>query len=176
MDQKELKIQKILFNVLFFLHLQQNSESRTQTINAQFNKVDQYRRKDGIIGTRRGKYQTIFKYSWIGLLQHLGHNDCTGSGSVKNWNLIEMLSWESIEEFRSYTFTVITLFKAQYVFTHIISSVRSSNSNPDLLLIHPPTTPLFQITPVLNTGLSLSEPLQLYKGNHWTHLLATCIT
>merc|ERR1712004_734433 len=35
--------------------------------------------------------------------------------------------------------------------------------------------PLFQITPVLDTGLSLSEPLQLYikaimlyKGNHWT--------
>ena len=27
-----------------------------------------------------------------------------------------------------------------------------------------PSTPLFQITPVLNTGLSLSEPLQLYKG------------
>merc|ERR1711873_175348 len=26
------------------------------------------------------------------------------------------------------------------------------------------TTQLFQITPVLNTGLSLSEPLQLYKG------------
>ena len=26
------------------------------------------------------------------------------------------------------------------------------------------TTPLFQITPVLNTGLSLSEPVQLYKG------------
>ena len=40
-----------------------------------------------------------------------------------------------------------------------ISSVRSSDSHPDLLL-----TPLFQITPVLNTGLSLSEPLQLYKG------------
>ena len=42
----------------------------------------------------------------------------------------------------------------------IFSSVRSSNSHPDLLVIHP----LFQITPVLNTGLSLSEPLQLYKG------------
>ena len=28
----------------------------------------------------------------------------------------------------------------------------------------PPAPPLFQITPVLNTGLSLSEPLQLYKG------------
>ena len=45
----------------------------------------------------------------------------------------------------------------------IVSSVRSSYSHPDLLLIHP-THPLFQITPVLNTGLSLSEPLQLYKG------------
>ena len=50
----------------------------------------------------------------------------------------------------------------QHFFWHIlISSVRSSNSHPDLLLTHP--TPLFQITPVLNTGLSLSEP-QLYKG------------
>ena len=49
--------------------------------------------------------------------------------------------------------------------THmIVSSVKSSNSHPDLLLIHPTTHPLFQITPVLNTGLSLSEPLQLYKG------------
>ena len=44
-----------------------------------------------------------------------------------------------------------------------ISSVRSSNSHPGLLLIHHPP-PLFQITLVLNTGLSLSEPLQLYKG------------
>merc|ERR1711923_366513 len=46
----------------------------------------------------------------------------------------------------------------------IFSSVRSSYSHPDLLLIT--TTPLFQITPVLdkNIGLSLSEPLQLYKG------------
>ena len=46
------------------------------------------------------------------------------------------------------------------VFTAFVSSVRSSYSHPDLLLI----TPLFQTTPVLNTGLSLSEPLQLYKG------------
>merc|ERR1711978_773080 len=40
----------------------------------------------------------------------------------------------------------------------IFSSVRSSYSHPDLLLIT--TTPLFQITPVLNNniGLSLSEP------------------
>ena len=47
-----------------------------------------------------------------------------------------------------------------------ISSVRSSYSHPGLLVITSTTTttPLFQITPVLNTGLSLSEPLQLYKG------------
>ena len=45
----------------------------------------------------------------------------------------------------------------------IFSSVRSSNSHSDLLVIHHPN-PLFQITPVLNTGLSFSEPLQLYKG------------
>ena len=54
------------------------------------------------------------------------------------------------------------------------SSVRSSYSHPDLLVIH--HHPLFQITPLLNNniGLSLSEPLQLYiKSNHWTHLLAT---
>ena len=44
-----------------------------------------------------------------------------------------------------------------------VSSVRSSYSHPDLLLITT-TTPLFQIKPVLNTGLSLSEPLQLHKG------------
>ena len=45
----------------------------------------------------------------------------------------------------------------------IFSSVRSFYSHPDLLVTqqHHPT---FQITPVLNTGLSLSEPLQLYKG------------
>ena len=49
-------------------------------------------------------------------------------------------------------------------FPSLVSSVRSSNSHPDLLVItSTTTTPLFQITPVLNTGLSLSE-LQRYKG------------
>ena len=54
-----------------------------------------------------------------------------------------------------------------------VSSVRSSNSHPGLLLTHH-QHPLFQTTLVLNTGLSLSEPLSyikaimLYKGNHWT--------
>ena len=46
----------------------------------------------------------------------------------------------------------------------VVSSVRSSNSHPDLLLTQHHHQPLFQITPVLNTGLSLSEPLQLFKG------------
>ena len=46
----------------------------------------------------------------------------------------------------------------------IFSSVRSSYRHPDLLLTHPTTHPLFQITLVFNTGLSLSEPLQLYRG------------
>ena len=48
-----------------------------------------------------------------------------------------------------------------------ISSVRSSYSHPDLLLIQPtpppPTTHFFSNTPVLNTRLSLSGPLQLYQ-------------
>ena len=48
---------------------------------------------------------------------------------------------------------------------YFISSVRSSNSHPHLLVIQQ-HHPLFQITPVLNTGLSLSEPLELYKGNN----------
>ena len=54
----------------------------------------------------------------------------------------------------------INLLTLKIVF---ISSVRSSNSHPHLLLTHH-HRPLFQITPVLNTGLSLSEPLQLYEG------------
>ena len=45
-----------------------------------------------------------------------------------------------------------------------VSSVGSSYSHPDLLLTQHQHHPLFKITPVLNTGLSLSEPLQLYKG------------
>ena len=48
-------------------------------------------------------------------------------------------------------------------FKVFFSSVRSSNSDPNLLVIQQ-YHPLFQITRVLNTGLSLSEPLQLYKG------------
>merc|ERR1712197_301835 len=42
----------------------------------------------------------------------------------------------------------------------IFSSVRSSNSHPDLLVTHH-QHPLFQTKPVLNTGLSLSKPLAL---------------
>ena len=69
---------------------------------------------------------------------------------------------------------IFEILKSWNSFLFIFSSVRSSNSHPDLLVTHH-HQPLFQITPVLNTGLSLSEPLQLYikaimlyKGNHWT--------
>ena len=71
----------------------------------------------------------------------------------------------------------------------IVSSVRSSNSHPDLLLTH--QHPLFQITPVLNKnmGLSLSEPswddlgtnlaklgkILAYSGILWDTLAYSCI-
>ena len=63
--------------------------------------------------------------------------------------------------FKSFFVEPRDLFRDSLKVLALISSVRSSYSHPDLLLI---TTPLFQITPVLNTGLSLSEPLQPYKG------------
>ena len=46
---------------------------------------------------------------------------------------------------------------------NIISSVRSSNSHPDLLLIHPTLSDLACLPLYNNIGLSLSEPKQLYK-------------
>ena len=65
--------------------------------------------------------------------------------------------------------TTCTFFCSTFLACLIISSGRSSYSHPDLLLIHhPPHHPLFQITLVLNTILSLSEPLQLYKGHKAT--------
>ena len=87
-----------------------------------------------------------------------------GGGSVASGAPI--VDTKSKEYRREAKFLVLNILRALLVFIYLsfISSVRSSNSHPDLLVIHPPTTPLFQITPVLNTGLSLSEPLQLYKG------------
>ena len=46
----------------------------------------------------------------------------------------------------------------------IVSSVRSSNSHPDLLLTHPPTFSDLACVPLYNNmGLSLSNSLQLYQ-------------
>ena len=83
-----------------------------------------------------------------------------GGGSVASGAPI--VDTKSKEYRREAKFLVLNILRALLVFIYLsfISSVRSSNSHPDLLLIHL----LFQITPVLNTGLSLSEPLQLYKG------------
>merc|ERR1712163_103862 len=63
----------------------------------------------------------------------------------------------------------------------IFSSVRSSYSHPDLLLIHPPPTHFFRShqssTPDFHflSHYSYIKAIMLYKGNHWTHLLATYI-
>ena len=83
-----------------------------------------------------------------------------GGGSVASGAPI--VDTKSKEYRREAKFLVLNILRALLVFIYLsfISSVRSSNSHPDLLLI----TSLFQTTPVLNTGLSLSEPLQLYKG------------
>ena len=71
--------------------------------------------------------------------------------------------FEKITTLNILLFTVYCLSLGKIELFVFISSVRSSNSHPDLLVIQQ-HHPLFQITPVLNTGLSLSEPLQLYKG------------
>ena len=54
-----------------------------------------------------------------------------------------------------------SVFCIFYFVSCILDSVRSSNSQPDLLLTQHPH--FFRYTLVLNTGLSLSEPLQLYQ-------------
>ena len=47
---------------------------------------------------------------------------------------------------------------------NFVSSVRSSNSHPDLQLSHPPTFSDLACRPLYNNiGLSLSEPLKLYE-------------
>ena len=61
-----------------------------------------------------------------------------------------------------------------------VSSVRSSNSHPDLLVTHHPThffrshrssTLDFHFL----SHYSYIKAIKLYKGNQWTHLLAICI-
>merc|ERR1711949_1049 len=59
--------------------------------------------------------------------------------------------------------------------THFfMSSVRSSNSHPDLLLIHPPPTHFFRShrSSTLDfhflSNYSYIKAIMLYKGNHWT--------
>ena len=77
-----------------------------------------------------------------------------GRSALPGWNRV----FKNSSKFKTFV-----LWKKE---TPFISSIRSSYIHPGLLVITTTTTntPLFQITPVLNTGLSLSEPLQLYKG------------
>ena len=98
--------------------------------------------------------------------------DCTIAVSISSPNPLTFISMPWIFDPFPYNpfplfLIVYSIFTKALFFCHhycFISSVRSSYSHPDLLVIHHPPTPLFQITPVLDTGLSLSEPLQLYKG------------
>ena len=61
----------------------------------------------------------------------------------------------------------------------IFSSVRSSNSHPDLLVIHPPHFFRSHRSSTLDfhflSHYSYKKAIMLYKGNHWTQLLAICI-
>ena len=84
---------------------------------------------------------------------------CVKQCSIMTWLDKVSALWFLKEQ--CYSFSLLHESLEQFV--KFVSSVRSSNSHPDLLLT-PRSTPLFQTTPDLNTGLSLSEPLQLYKG------------
>ena len=68
-------------------------------------------------------------------------------------------------------FSFLLVWIKQSSAAYLFSSVRSSNSHPDLLLIHHPQ--FFRYTPVLD--LYFLSHYSYIKGNHWTHLLATCI-
>ena len=57
----------------------------------------------------------------------------------------------------------------------IFSSVRSSNSHPDLLLTQHPTFSDLACLPLYNTDFHFLSQYSYIKSNHWTHLLATCI-
>ena len=60
-----------------------------------------------------------------------------------------------------------------------VSSVRSSNSHPDPLVIQQQHPHFFRshrsLTLDFHFHYSYIKAIKLYKGNHWTHLLATCI-
>ena len=72
--------------------------------------------------------------------------------------------WQLLGANTATTGKKLVLLKSPELNLAFVSSVRSPNSHPHLLVNHH-HHPLFQITPVLNTGLSLTEPLQLYKVN-----------
>ena len=68
------------------------------------------------------------------------------------------------------------------IWTAIVSSVRSSYSHPDLLLIHHHHPPTFSVTHRSSTldfhflsHYSYIKAKMLNKGNHWTHLLTSWI-
>ena len=87
-------------------------------------------------------------------IQHFSDSD-GGSWTWHTWWMKYIsIYWKSATNLIEYKFAVLL---------KVFSSVRSFNSH-SVLLVTQHQQPLFQITPVLNTGLSLSDPLQLYQG------------
>ena len=67
-------------------------------------------------------------------------------------------------------------FFVKMYWLRFISSVRSSYSHPDLLLIHHHPPPHFFRTHQSSIlDFHFLSHYSYIKGNHWTHLLATCI-
>ena len=88
-------------------------------------------------------------------------SQATAAAIIFNWSVIFIIITTNIKLYLILVNIVMSLLPpCPDVF---ISSVRSSYSHPDLLVTHHHHQPLFQITPILNTGLSLSEPPQLYQ-------------
>ena len=83
--------------------------------------------------------------------------------------------WQSLDRAQKIIFE-----HTSFVVT-FVSSVRSSNSHPNLLLIHHQHPHFFRSlgSSTLDfhflSHYSYIKAIKLYKGNHWTHLLATCI-
>ena len=111
------------------------------------------------------RYQTSILLSiWLGVVHQYGGCSCDWTRQTPN-----VIVWSNLQigfpppPLDAFAFLIIKFFsftRYQMMSIIFVSSVRSSYSHPDLLVI----THFFSNTPVFNTGLSLSEPLQLYKG------------
>ena len=73
--------------------------------------------------------------------------------------------------FSSFSFSLLLLL----CLSNIIVSVRSSYNHPDLLLIHHQHPHFFRSHRSSIQDFHFLSHYSYIKGNHWTHMLATCI-